>query len=139
MSISFRQQLEQDLRRDEGIRNRPYRDTRGVLTVGVGHNLSKPLSDAAIQQIFSDDIEEVVSDLDIHLPWWRQHPPDVQRVLANLAFNMGIGTLLAFRRTLGFIQIKQYAEAADELMRSNYALQVGKRAERLAEILRNVL
>lgn len=139
MTTLSRQQLVQDLTRDEGRRNRPYRDTRGVLTVGVGRNLSKPLSDAVIDLLLDEDIEEALASLDQHLPWWREHPPEVQRVLANMCFNMGIGTLLAFHRTLGFIQGRQYADAAEELMHSNYALQVGKRAERLAEILRNVV
>ena len=47
--------LEQ-LKRDEGMRRTAYQDSLGVWTVGVGHNLAVPLSDAAIEQILADDV-----------------------------------------------------------------------------------
>jgi lysozyme len=38
------QKLIAELRRDEGVRYSPYNDTKGIPTVGVGHNLNaKPL------------------------------------------------------------------------------------------------
>ena len=34
--------LKAQLRAHEGVRDRAYRDTRGILTVGVGFNLARP-------------------------------------------------------------------------------------------------
>jgi lysozyme len=67
------------------------------------------------------------------------HAPEaVQEVLANLCFNLGLAGLLGFRQTLALLQAGRYAEAAAELLRSKWAGQVGARAERLAQRLREL-
>lgn len=35
------QKLIHDLRRDEGVREKPYQDSKGIWTWGVGHNLQE--------------------------------------------------------------------------------------------------
>lgn len=131
--------VETDLRRDEGVRSKPYRDTEGYLTIGVGHNLdAEGLCPAAINAQLAFDIRTKALDpLDKHLPWWRQKPEGVQRALINLMFNMGPGTLLQFVHTLSSIEKGDYPKAAAQLLQSKYAKQVGARAERVAAWLRD--
>lgn len=134
-------EIRTDLIRDEGYRERPYRDSRGILTVGIGHNLeAEGLCRVAIFAQFDYDLRvKALDPLDKSLPWWRQQPEPVQRVLVNLCFNIGITGLLKFKTTLGHIQAGRYPQAADTLLASLYATQVGKRANRLADLLRSVL
>lgn len=131
--------LEKDLDRDEGRRSRAYRDSKGFLTIGVGHNLdAEGLCDAAIDAQLQYDIQtKAIAPLDRHLPWYKEHPEGVQRVLANLAFNMGIKKLLMFKTTLELIRAGLYDKAADRLLTLPYAKQVGQRANRLARLLKN--
>jgi lysozyme len=128
--------LAADLRRDEGVRRKPYKDSLGIWTVGVGHNLeSGPiLSDAAVQQILVDDIDTTLHWLDVALPWWLNLDPIRQRVLANMAFNLGPG-LLEFRHTLAAMKAQDFSTAADGMRSSAWAGQVGARADRLAQIM----
>lgn len=132
--------LEKELIRDEGWRDRPYKDSLGFLTIGVGHNLSASgLCPEAILVQLRHDIEEARAFLDRRLPWWVETPEPVQRVLINLTFNLG-SKLLQFKHTLADIQAGHYAKAADELLASEpWATQVGQRAVRLANVLRNVV
>jgi lysozyme len=127
--------LAADLRRDEGVRKKPYRDSLGVWTVGVGHNLeSGPvLSDAALQQILMDDIDATLAFLDLHCPWWLSQAPIYQRVLANMAFNLG-PKLLEFHDTLSAFQAKDYETAKQQMLKSLWGTQVGARADRLAQM-----
>jgi lysozyme len=131
-------QIESDLIRDEGLRSRPYRDTEGFLTIGVGHNLdAEGLCRAAIMVQLAYDIRTKATDpLDRALPWWTSQPTPVRRFLANLAFNLGINGLLKWTATLALIEKGDYREAAAQF-RSNrrYFTQVGPRAERLAALL----
>src|SRR5690349_23604373 len=54
----------EQLERDEAKRNRPYRDSVGKLTIGVGHNLDdKPISDRAVRVILEDDVADARRDL----------------------------------------------------------------------------
>jgi len=51
------------LLRHEGKRNSAYIDAVGKITVGIGHNITdKPISDAAVAQIFADDIADATND-----------------------------------------------------------------------------
>ncbi|MCX8506382.1 MAG: lysozyme [Alphaproteobacteria bacterium] len=134
----FINKLASDLRRDEGVRAKPYKDSVGILTIGVGRNLDQVgLSDSEIEFLLANDIKRVMAELDRELPWWRNLSNSRQTALANLGFNMGIKTLLQFKQTLSFLRNAQYDQAATELLASKYAAQVGPRAKRIAEQIRN--
>src|SRR6476659_583197 len=84
-----RELLAAELRRDEGVRRKPYVDTTGHLTVGVGRNLDAiGLDDAEIALLLEHDIARAEADLDLRWPWWRDLDPVRQRVMCNMAFNL---------------------------------------------------
>ena len=134
--------LIEQLRLHEGERRKPYRDTVGKLTIGIGRNLDdKGLRRDEIEYLLSNDIADARADLDRYLPWWRGLDPVRQRVLIDMAFNMGMGSpgkggLLSFVNTLSNIRQGRYAEAADMMLASKWAQQVGRRAVRLATMMR---
>ena len=137
--------LLKELRRDEGVQYNKYLDSVGIPTCGVGHNLKAhplpegwcfPLSDEQIDGLLAADLMMVFSGLDAHVGWWRTLSYARQRVLANMAFNLGVDGLLKFKNTLKFIQMGAYAEAATGMLVSTWARQTGKRAERLAQMMR---
>jgi lysozyme len=135
-------EIEADLRRDEGVVDKPYRDSVGKLTIGIGHNLdAEGLCAAAIAAQFDYDLKtKAIDPLDAEYPWWREEPPAVQRVLLNLMFNMGPSTLRQFKNgTLRAIKEHRYRDAAKSLLKTRYAKQVGQRAFRLAKLLESVL
>ena len=137
--------LIKELRRDEGVEYVPYTDTVGIPTVGVGHNIQAkalplswryPLTDAQVDQLLADDLEAVFKGLDKHMCWWRNLSYARQRVLANMAFNMGVQGLLGFKNTLKAVQDGRWNDAADGMMSSKWASQVKGRAQRLAKMMR---
>jgi lysozyme len=139
------QTLIAELRRDEGVRYVVYKDTKGIDTTGVGHNLQAkplpagwkyPLNDVQVNALLDDDLEDVFHDLDRFLPWWRDLNDVRQRVMANLCFNMGITRLLGFVRALTAARQGKYGASADELLNSTWAGQVKGRAVRLADMMR---
>ncbi len=129
--------IEEQLRKHEGVRSHPYVDTVGKVTIGVGRNLTDVgLSDNEIDILLKNDIDRAVADLDRELSWWRQLNEARQRVMIDLCFNLGIGSLLGFKNTLHFIKTGDYNSAATNLLKSKYASQVGIRADTLAKMLR---
>lgn len=72
-------------------------------------------------------------ELNQRLPWWRNLNDPRQDVLANMAFNMGLPRLLGFKRSLAAMQTQEWAEAAAEMLDSEWAREVGGRAIRLAK------
>lgn len=128
--------MRSELMIDEGVRLKPYRDTVGKLTIGVGRNLD----DVGISQIeaaylLDADIRRTADALDISLPWWRTLDEVRQRVVLNLAFNMGVNNLMGFKNTLAAMQAGKYEDAAAGMLASKWAKQTGQRAIRLAAMM----
>lgn len=128
-----------DLIRDEGEVLHAYQDSLGYWTIGVGHLIDKrkggKISRAASRFMLSEDIDEKMSELDQHIPWWRELSETRQRVLVNMAFNLGTNGLLKFRNTLQAIKEGRYKDAAGGMLKSRWAEQVGHRAVRLADMM----
>jgi lysozyme len=123
---------------DEDIKLRLYRDTVGKLTGGVGHNFDDlGISRAAAMFILDEDIDIACAELDKALPWWRGMSEQRQQAIANMAFNMGVPKLLGFKNTLAAMKAGDYESAANEMLNSKWATQVGERAKRLAKMMRN--
>jgi lysozyme len=123
------------LRRDEGWRLVPYEDNLGGWTIGCGHNLDRPISNAAVMQILHDDIDAVRDALG-HFPWFSNLDPVRQGVLINMGFNLGINGLLGFRQMIAALVREDWEEAALQMLDSLWAGQVGQRAVRLASQMR---
>jgi lysozyme len=123
------------LRRDEGVRLKPYADTTGHLTIGVGHNLTdKGISLAVAEAILDEDVDEVLLAL-LNLPWFVALSDVRQQAVANMAFNLGVSGLLQFTRMVAALERGDYIAAASEMLASLWARQVGARADRLAVMM----
>jgi lysozyme len=127
----------QQLTRDEGLRYKPYQDSVGKLTIGVGRNLSDVgLSLDEIQYLLANDLKKADAEVHSHLPW-ADALSDVRRaVLVEMAFNLGIDGLLKFKNTLALIQAGMFEAATNEMLKSKWAKEVGDRANRLSEQLK---
>lgn len=129
-------QLIKELRRDEGVVPFSYQDHLGYWTIGVGRLIDKKkggrLRDSEIDFMLSNDIDDFEQQLIDALPWYSKLDGVRQRVLVNMAFNLGIAGLLGFKNTLAMIERGDYAGAAKGMLASKWASQVGDRAKRLA-------
>lgn len=125
--------LKEQLVRDEGVRLKPYKDSVGKITIGVGRNLDDvgiSLTEANI--LLDNDIAHVVQQLSETFPWTDALDEVRRGVLLNMAFNMGIHGLAGFHHFLGSVQSGNFAQAAQEMLESKWANQVGSRAQRLS-------
>lgn len=127
--------LIEQLRRDEGVRHVAYYDQRGIITVGVGHNLHTPLSDAAVDRILSDDIASATTEVS-KLPEYTLCDPIRQAALVNLTFWVGFGGVLKFEKMLAALRIRDYITASKELYDSDLVHVDEPRAKRLSEQMR---
>jgi len=129
--------LRAELSRDEGRRHRPYYDGRMRTTIGVGRNLDDTgVSDSEVDLMLANDIARSERDLDHHLSWWRQLDAVRQRVLLNMAFNMGWPTFSQFARFFSAVHQHRWDDAALEMIASRWHTQVGERALRLEQMMR---
>lgn len=133
-----------ELSADESRKDKPYDDAtgkpasaKGKITIGVGRNLTdRGLRDSEIDFMLDNDIAESEAELDKMAPWWRKMSDVRQRVLLNMHFNLGWTRLSAFSNTLAAMRDGNYNAAADGMLASLWAKQVGDRAVRLAKMMR---
>ena len=141
------EKLKAQLAIDEASRLAAYLDSEGILTIGIGHNcVAKPVAGVhkvgdtitreVENELFEADIAEAMQELDRRFPWWTGLDDVRQNILINMCFNMGGKTLSGFVNTLRFIEGGEYALAADGMMSSKWARQVGDRAKRLSTMMR---
>lgn len=133
--------LIKELERDEGRVLHAYQDSLGFWTIGIGRLIDKRkgggISNEEADYLKLNDIARFKRDLDKHAPWWRQLDPVRQRVIQNLAFNLGADGLVSkWPNTVKLIREGKYREAA-AAMRANrvWVGQVKGRAERLAKMM----
>jgi lysozyme len=113
------------LQRHEGLRLLPYRDTRGILTIGYGHNLAEPIApEVAALQLACDvtaiahQVAGVVGD-DV----WPYLAPARRAALIDMGF-MGPARLARFEKMIAAIRAGDWQRARTELLNSKWAIEV---------------
>ena len=125
--------LKDQLVRDEELRLKPYTDSVGKLTIGVGRNLTdKGISFQEAQGLLANDIADATADLQAKLPWTATLDDVRKGAMVNMTFNIGIGGLLEFHDFLARMQRGDFSGAAGAMLDSLWARQVGARATRLS-------
>ncbi len=120
------------------LRLKPYRCTAGKLTIVIGRNLD----DCGISQ--SEDYVMLINDIMNCEKQLQSKIPDIyngldevrKSVLLNMCFNLGINGLLGFKNTLAFVKVGDWERAANNMLVSKWAKQVGMRAIELSEMMR---
>ncbi|UCE64516.1 MAG: glycoside hydrolase family protein [Nitrospirota bacterium] len=133
MSIKIREMLI----RHEGLRRKPYRDTVGKLTIGVGRNLDDVgISREEALVLLNNDIAKVRRDVKRAFPWFESLNTDRRNVVLNMVFNLGLSRFRGFKKTIAAIKEKRWEDAAKEMLDSKWAKQVKGRAQELSKIMR---
>ena len=129
--------LAEQLKKHEGLRLKPYTDTVGKLTLGIGRNLEdKGITEQEALFMLNNDVDYFYSKLCRRIGWMKKLDDARQNVLVNMAFNLGIAGLMTFKKMLLACEHGNFKIAATEMLSSKWAEQVGYRANELAEQMR---
>ena len=134
--------LREQLKVDEGVKYEIYKDHLGYPTFGIGHLITendpehgKPdgteISEDRVNEVFATDVAKFVSESKILFPDLDELPDVAQQVIVNMAFNMGRPRLSKFKNFIAGVNDRDWTRAAEEMMDSRWATQVGDRAIRL--------
>lgn len=133
-------QLIQDLEQDEGWRAEPYKDSRGLWTIGWGFliDVRKPikLPREVGNHWLRFEVESRYMELLDRWDAFDEQPEDVQRALTNMAFQLGVSGVLNFKRMIAALEAGDRETAAVEAMDSRWAQQTPQRAKRVAALIR---
>lgn len=134
-----RDQLIAALQRDEGFKAHAYRDSEGYWTIGYGTLVDERLGGITKDEgayLLGNRLDAVIEELNWALPWWKDLSPRRREALANMAYNLGVPRLLGFKKMLAHLKAGEWQDAAREALDSKWARQVGARAKRIADAIR---
>lgn len=131
--------IEEELIEEEGLRLSCYKDTRNNWTIGVGHLLKSPCNDISLEEagrLLKEDIRIAQNELREKIPVYAELDHVRQYVLISMAFNLGIGKLLKFKKMLNALEQRNYEVAAAEMKDSAWYRQVKSRADKLINLMK---
>ena len=143
------EQLRDTLKVDEGCVNSIYLDHLNLPTTGIGHLINEwdeehgkpvgtPVSEERVNDLFDKDIEVTISECKQLFDNFDELPEEVQKICANMMFNMGRPRLSGFKKFRAAIANNDWEECAIQMEDSRWHKQVTKRANRLISRMRAV-
>lgn len=131
--------LQKSLELHEGKVRHAYEDPEGYLTIGIGcmvdEKLGGGLCDKAIYAQLEHDINKAVA-FARQFPWFKDLSDVRHNVVVEMIFNLGPIRFRLFKDMIRALNDGDYNKAADEMLDSKWAKQVGVRALRLSKMMR---
>lgn len=126
------------LMRHEGLSLRVYKDSQGLDTIGFGRCLETVgISEAEAMIMLDNDIAKVVAYCRQAFTWFNSLDDSRQNVVCSMVFNLGALGFSEFKKMIAALAAKDFDEAANQMLLSKWAAQVGPRATELAQMMRD--
>ena len=142
-------ELRQEIQNDEGRVNSVYLDHLNLPTVGIGHLIKESdpeyglpvgtvVDDERVNELFDQDIKVTLSECEQLYGNFNDLPEEVQKILANMMFNLGRPRLSKFRKLCKAVADRDWQECAVQMEDSRWHKQVTNRANRLISRMKAV-
>ena len=127
------------IKQHEGYRSKVYKDSLGIDTIGYGF----AIKDLELDQDICDLIlERKVKDLKDRIKkkfsWYKYMPPTIKDIVVEMCYQLGLYGFSCFKKTISYLQNKEWEKASVEMLDSRWAVQTPRRARELSEIVKGV-
>ena len=130
--------LLEKIKHHEGFVEHVYDDSLGIPTIGYGFAIKDLILDEDIaEEILIRKLEKLKKNANSRFKWLEYMPQEVQEVVINMWYQLGIRGVSKFRKAISAMQEGDWEEAADEMLDSLWARQTPNRAKELSDIVRN--
>ena len=124
------------IKKHEGLRLKPYRCSSQKITIGYGRNLQdNGITLEEAETMLQHDVGTAIKDAQ-SLPFFASLNEARQAVIVDMVFNLGLPRFGMFKKMIAAIEREHWQVAANEMLNSRWARQVGKRANTLSEMMR---
>ena len=142
-------ELRQEIQNDEGRVNGIYLDHLSLPTIGIGHLIKESdpeyglpvgtvVDDERVNELFDQDIKVTLSECEQLYENFNDLPEEVQKILANMMFNLGRPRLSKFIKLCKAVADRNWQECAIQMENSRWHKQVTNRANRLISRMKSV-
>ena len=120
----------------EGFRDRVYKDSLGIDTIGYGFAIKDLVLDEDISEmILKRKLESLIERVNKRFTFVKDLPKEAQEVVYEMCYQLGVTGVSKFKKTLAYLANFEYRMASKEMLDSKWARQTPNRAERLSDII----
>lgn len=130
------QELVKSIKEHEGFRGDVYQDHLGFDTVGFGTKM--PLTEKESLILLQLRLHDMVELLKERKPLYVQLPKEVQNIIAEMTYQMGVAGVLKFSKTWQHLEQHDFEAASVEMLDSKWAKQTPKRALELSTKMKSI-
>ena len=141
--------LKQNIKNSEGFVDHIYLCSEGYPTVGFGfrvdclspdelacnNGVPEPMPIENADKILDIKIRKLINSVNKRLPWLESKPIELQEVVYEMGYQLGIPGLMSFKNTLRFMEIGNYYQASQNMLQSKWFKQTPTRVRRLSNIV----
>ena len=126
--------LIESIKKHEGYVGIVYKDSLGIDTIGYGFAIKDLELDADICDIILErKIKELQSRVDLKFNWFRYMPQEIKDIVMEMCYQLGVTGFSKFKKTIAYLQNKQWQEASVEMLDSLWAKQTPNRAKEMSD------
>ena len=131
--------LLKNIKKHEGFRATVYKCTEGYDTIGYGFAIKNlELTEEIAEDILIRKLQDIRRNLYKAFDWIKDCPQEVEDVVINMCYQMGISGFSKFKKTIYYLETEQYEEAADEMLDSLWHKQTPARSQELSDTIRSL-
>jgi GH24 family phage-related lysozyme (muramidase) len=140
MAAASLSEVKERVRSHEGFELKPYVDTLGFLTGGVGHKIlpseEVPTTEKGWLKLYDQDFDKAVAAADEITP--DDIHPTAFGIITEMIFQLGKQGCMNFKKMHKAVAEKDHVEASMQMLDSKWRTQTKARCESLAELMRNI-
>ena len=120
----------------EGFRDKVYKDSLGIDTIGYGFAIKDLVLDKDIAEtILRRKLDSLIERVNKRFAFVKDLPEAGQDVIYEMCYQMGVSGVSKFKKTLLYLENKEFRMASKEMLDSRWARQTPNRANRLSDII----
>ena len=131
--------LIESIKQHEGYVGIVYKDSLGIDTIGYGFAIKDLELDEDICEIILErKLKELETRVNLKFKWFMYMPQEIKDVVMEMCYQLGVGGVSKFKKTIAYLQNKQWEEASVEMLDSLWAKQTPNRAKELSNRVKEV-
>jgi lysozyme len=123
----------------EGFRDKVYKCTESYDTIGYGFAIKDLVMDEDIAEIIlRRKLDKLIDKANNKFNFLKKMPHQIQDVIYEMCYQMGISGVSKFKKTLLYLENREFKMASKEMLDSRWARQTPNRANKLSNIVKEV-
>ena len=126
--------LIESIKQHEGYVPTVYKDSLGIDTIGYGFAIKDLELDKDICDMILDrKIKALKVSIAKKFQWYGYMPPEIKNVIDEMCYQLGVTGFSKFKKTISYLQDKQWTNASIEMLDSKWAKQTPNRAKEMSD------